>query len=76
MRKFFNDAKNALSNECGGPNVEQLIGIAVALAVGAGLFVFGRSVYKWFNGCAGKTVESIQVCIISFVITCSLVIKQ
>ena len=60
MRKFFNDVKDALSNECGGPHVEELIGIAVALAVGAGLFVFGRYVYSWFNGCAGKTVNGIS----------------
>ncbi len=61
MKGFLNRVNNALANECGGPNVEQVVGIAVALGVGAGLFVFGHYVYKWFNGCAGKTVESIQV---------------
>ena len=49
-----------LGNENGGPNVEQLIGIAVALGVGAGLFLFGKSVYGWFNGSAKSSVDSIS----------------
>ncbi len=60
MKKFVNEVNNALSNECGGPNVEQVMGIAVALAVGVGLFLFGRSVFQWFNGCAGQTVTDIE----------------
>lgn len=49
-----------LFNENGGPNVEQVIGIAVAFGVGAGLFLFGKSVYGWFNGSAKDTVGQIS----------------
>ena len=39
--KLFKNIQTVLGNENGGPNVEQVMGIAVALAVGAGLFLFG-----------------------------------
>jgi len=37
--------KEALSNECGGPSVEALIGIWVSLLIVAALFIFIKSVY-------------------------------
>ncbi len=60
MKNFMKDIDHVLANENGGPNVEQVMGIAVALSVGVGLFLFGRSVYNWFNGSAGNTVSSIE----------------
>jgi len=39
--------KNAISGECGGPSVETIIGIAVALIMGVALIAFGRAVVSW-----------------------------
>ena len=50
-----------LSNENGGPNVEQVVGIAVALAVGSGLFIFGSSVFNWFNNEATESINQISL---------------
>lgn len=61
MRNLLVNIKNTLNNEEGGPNVEEVVGIAVALSVGVGLFIFGKYVYQWYNGCAGNTVKGIQV---------------
>ena len=59
MRDLSQKVRVALGNECGGPNVEQIIGISVALAVGAGLFVLGGKVYDWLGDKEGarKTVN-------------------
>lgn len=50
-----------LKNEKGGPNIEQLMGIAVALVTGVGLFIFGEYVHDWFNGSAKTTVTHIKI---------------
>lgn len=60
MKDLKKNITTVLGNENGGPNVEQVMGIAVALSVGVGLFLFGKSVYNWFNGSAGATVEGIE----------------
>lgn len=60
MKNLKSRVVNVLGNENGGPNVEQIMGIAVALAVGVGLFIFGGAVFDWFNGSAGATVRSIE----------------
>ena len=49
MRNLMVSAKKALSNECGGPNVEQIIGIGVALGVGVGLYMLGSTMYTWLS---------------------------
>ena len=54
MSKLLKDIGNVLCNECGGPNLEELLGIAYSLGVGAGLFVVGRSMKTWLNGAAGS----------------------
>ena len=51
---------NVLGNENAGPNVEQVVGIAVALAVGSGLFLFGGTVFNWFNKDASESVSQIS----------------
>ena len=51
---------DVLGNENAGPNVEQVIGIAVALAVGSGLFLFGGKVFHWFNEDASESVSKIS----------------
>ena len=61
MKNLKRKILTVLKNENGGPNVEQVMGIATALAVGAGLFLFGKSVYGWFNGSAKTTVEKISL---------------
>ena len=54
-------ALEILNNENGGPNVEQVVGIAVALAVGSGLFIFGGTVFHWFENDATKSVGEIPI---------------
>lgn len=61
MKKTLKNIQICLFNESGGNNVEQVMGIAISLAVGAGLFVFGRYVYQWYDGCAGETVDQIAI---------------
>lgn len=50
---------NALSNEGGGPSVEQIIGIGVAICVGVGLYLLGGKMYDWLTG-AGDVVEGLE----------------
>ena len=52
--------KNAIVGECGGPSVETIIGIAVALIMGAALIAFGRMVVGWI-GSAQNSVNSMEV---------------
>lgn len=61
MRNLKNKILNVIMNENGGPNVEQVMGIAVSMAVGVGLFIYGEAVFDWFNGSAGTTVRGISV---------------
>ena len=51
--------QNALSNECGGPNVEQIIGIGIAIAVGVALFNLAKVMYNWITK-SGDTINSIE----------------
>lgn len=46
--------KYCLFNEGGGPNLEELIGIAYSLAVGAALFVVGKSMRNWLTKAASS----------------------
>ena len=59
MRVLIKNVSTILNNENGGPNVETLIGIGVAMAVGSGLFLFGAYVYDWFEGPASDTISDI-----------------
>lgn len=60
MKSFFKDVKYILSSNKGGPSVEALIGIAVAMAVGTGLFILGSSIIGW-NKSASKTIDYIEI---------------
>ena len=57
---MINRMKNAIAGECGGPSVETIIGIAVALIMGVALIAFGRLVVGWI-GSAQNSVNSMQV---------------
>ena len=46
--------KYALNNETGGPNVEELIGIGIGLAVGTALFLYGQAINTKTN--QGKSI--------------------
>lgn len=59
MKNIKERMHNALSNECGGPNVEQIIGIGIAIAVGVALYSLANTMYDWITG-AGQTVQDIQ----------------
>ncbi len=48
-----------LNNENGGPNLEELIGIAYSLAVGAALFTVGKAMALWLKGAKG-TVQGLS----------------
>ena len=51
--------KYCLFNESGGPNLEELIGIAYSLAVGAALFGVGRNMRSWLNN-AGSAIGQLS----------------
>lgn len=59
---MLNSIKMALQNECGGPNLEELIGISYGLAVGSALYTLGNSMRKWLRG-AATTVDNISYAI-------------
>lgn len=54
--------KYCLLNEGGGPNLEELIGIAYSLAVGASLFVVGKHMRSWLTK-AGQAVNGISTAV-------------
>ena len=56
---MLKEIKFALCNEKAGPNLEELIGISWGLAVGAGLFKLGDSMYDWLVG-AGSSISQIS----------------
>ena len=56
MRKRIADV---LGNECGGPNVEQIIGIGIALAVGVALYAVASKMNGWLDN-SGSKIENIQ----------------
>lgn len=57
---MFKNMKNAITGECGGPSVETIIGIAVALIMGVALIAFGKMVVGWI-GRAQTSVNSMEV---------------
>jgi hypothetical protein len=57
---MFKNMKTAIMGECGGPSVETIIGIAVALIMGVALIAFGRMVVGWI-GNAQESVNSMEV---------------
>lgn len=56
MRERIN---NVLNNECGGPNVEQIIGIGIAVAVGVALYRIAKTMTGWLDN-AGTTIQNIK----------------
>lgn len=56
---LMNRARHAISGENGGPSVETIIGIAVALLVGVALIAFGRAMITWIGG-AQNQVSNMQ----------------
>ena len=59
MRNLMSRANVALAGETGGPSVETIIGIAVALLVGSALILFGGKLVEWISG-AGDKVTAIN----------------
>ena len=57
---MFKNMRTAITGECGGPSVETIIGIAVALIMGVALIAFGRMVVGWI-GNAQESVNSMEV---------------
>ena len=47
--RFINKVNNCLNNECGGPNIETLIGIGIAIAIGVALYAFGGTLHKSYS---------------------------
>ena len=47
--KILNKINNCLNNEYGGPNVEMLIGIGIALAVGVALYALGGTIHGAYS---------------------------
>lgn len=59
MRNLMSRANVALAGETGGPSVETIIGIAVALLVGSALILFGNRLVQWIAS-AGDNVTAIN----------------
>lgn len=57
---MMNRIKNVLNNECGGPNVEQIIGIGIAILVGVALYTLADTMFEWL-GNAQTEVEDIPI---------------
>lgn len=55
MKNLRQDIHEALSNENGGPSVEQILGIGVALGVGVALYLVGSAMYNWLAGDGGAS---------------------
>jgi len=49
FKKVLRLSKDALSNENGGPNLENLIGIGVSLGVTVALYNLATAIYSWIN---------------------------
>ena len=56
---MMNRAKIALNGEQGGPSVETIIGIAVAMVMGVALIAFGNVVVEKTND-ASKQVDTLS----------------
>ena len=59
MNKLVNRAKIALTGEEGGPNLETIIGISVALIVATALVALGTAMVTWLGGAQSK-VEGLK----------------
>lgn len=59
MKAFLNRCKTVLSGEQGGPNVETIILISVALIIGVALIAFGGRIIE-FIGRAGENVDGLE----------------
>lgn len=59
MKSLMSRANVALAGETGGPSVETIIGIAVALLVGSALILFGGKLVQWINN-TGNNVTAIN----------------
>jgi hypothetical protein len=59
IQNIVKNAQVAVKGEAGGPSVETIIGICVALIIGVALIAFGRSIAKYIFG-ADKSVQSMQ----------------
>lgn len=60
INSLVNRAHVALQGEDGGPSVEQIIGISVALIVGTAFILLGTAMNSWIGG-AQEQVESLSV---------------
>ena len=60
-QKLIDRCTLCLKNENGGPNLEELIGIGVGLAVGSGLYQFGEALYTWLAGTNGASTEIAKI---------------
>lgn len=54
MNKLINRARLALQGEDGGPQIETIIGISVALIVATALIALGSAMVSWLGGATDK----------------------
>lgn len=54
MNKLINRARLALQGEYGGPQIETIIGISVALIVATALIALGSAMVSWLGGATEK----------------------
>ena len=54
MKNLVSRANVALAGETGGPSVETIIGIAVALLIGSALILFGGKMVGWISKTANN----------------------
>lgn len=59
MKNLMSRANVALAGETGGPSVETIIGIAVALLIGSALILFGGKMVDWIKN-TGDNVTAIN----------------
>lgn len=60
-RSILKNIDYCLNNETGAPNVETVGIIAVSLAVGVGLFIFGKYEANWFETKPTPTIDGIKL---------------
>lgn len=58
--KILNKINNCLSNETGGPNVEQIIGIGMSIGILCALTFVAGKIYAWI-GTASKIREHYSI---------------
>lgn len=59
--KVLKNIQYCLNNDNGAPHIETLGIAALSLAVGVGLFVFGRHVSHWLENKPEPTIEGTQI---------------